>query len=75
MEKELVAKKGDLNASIIGKNLLVNRHQTKIERIQNVTKEAIDLRVAESEAALTADQEASARIQQALQAELEECTM
>lgn len=72
LEKELIEKNSDLNASIIGKNLLVNRHQTKIERIQKATREAIKLRVEESNAAIKTEEESSTILQNSLRTELEE---
>lgn len=71
LEEELVMKKTEANACIIGKNILINRHQNKIERIRKTSLEILEKRIKESEKAMANDWKTSAETQAALQKEME----
>lgn len=70
LETELKEHKTDANYCIIGRNVLINRHQNKIAKIKRESAEAIEKRVKESEKTMTTDWKASTAIQETLREEL-----
>lgn len=74
LEEELVMKKTEANACIIGKNILINRHQNKIEKIKKTSLEVVEKRIKESEKSMANDWNTSFEVQQALKQELDNAT-
>lgn len=55
LEEELLVTKTDANMCLIGRHILIKRHENKIERIKRESTEAIDKRVHESEKLMVKD--------------------
>lgn len=55
LEEELVVTKTEANVCLIGRNILINRHQNKIEKIIKNSSETIEKRIHESEKSMVND--------------------